>query len=100
MSKSEDKVKHSKRIQKEENAIHKQQKIAKSHGMPDHQYEGHRFAKHHALDCGNPKCILCANPRKTFGELTAQEQRLFQDLDVQRDYHSNGLPPTDELNDA
>jgi len=31
------------------------------------------------LNCGNPKCIMCANPRKTFEELTIQEQRMFQD---------------------
>ncbi len=36
------------------------------------------FAKHHAVNCGNPKCIMCANPRKTFKELTAQEKRMFQ----------------------
>ena len=99
MSKEEDKVKHSKRLQKEENAIHKQQRIAKAHGAPEHQYESHRYAKHHALNCGDPKCTLCANPRK-FGELTAQEQRLFQDVDQTRDFHSNGLLPTDELDDA
>ena len=53
MSKDEDKLKHSKRLQKEENAIHKQQRIAKAHGAPEHQYESHRYAKHHALNCGD-----------------------------------------------
>lgn len=91
MSDSNDKFKHSKRLQKDENAIHKQQKIAKSHGAPEHQYEGHRYAKHHAMDCGNPQCPMCGNPRKTFKQLTAQEQRLFQDVDTHRNTHSNGL---------
>ena len=78
MSNQEDKDKHSKRLQKETNAIRKQQKIAKSHGAPDYQYESHRFAKHHAMDCGNPECMLCGNPRKTFKEPTIQEQSFTQ----------------------
>ena len=78
MSNQEDKDKHSKRLQKETNAIRKQMKIAKSHGLPANQYEGHRYAKHHAMDCGNPDCVFCANPRKTFKELTVQEQSFAQ----------------------
>jgi len=30
------------------------------------------------MNCGNPKCVLCMNPRKSFGEKTIQEQRLEQ----------------------
>lgn len=90
MSTDQDKFKHSKRLLKDENAIKKQTKIAKEHGMD--VKEPHKFNKHHAMNCGNPECILCANPRKTFKELTVQEQRLFQDLDIARDKHSNGLP--------
>ena len=78
------------RIQRDENAVKKQTKIAQAHGMD--VKEPHKFAKHHAMNCGNPKCMLCANPRKTFSELTAQEKRLFQDVEQQRDKHSNGLP--------
>ena len=91
MSTEQDKFKHSKRLLKDENAIKKQTKIAKEHGMD--VKEPHKFAKHHAMNCGNPECMLCANPRKTFKEPTAQEQRMFQDLDEVRDRHSNGLPP-------
>lgn len=78
------------RIQRDENAVKKQTKIARAHGMD--VKEPHKFAKHHAMNCGNPKCMLCSNPRKTFSELTAQEKRLFQDTEQQRDKHSNGLP--------
>jgi len=95
MSKEEDKVKHSKRLLKDENAIAKQVKIAKEHGLTEKDKtikEPHRLAKHHAMDCGNPDCYLCGNPRKTHKDkLTAQEKRLFQDLDSVRDTHSNGL---------
>lgn len=91
MSTEQDKFKHSKRLHQDENAIKKQTKIAKEHGMD--VKEPHKFAKHHAMDCGNPECSLCGNPRKTFKELTTQEQRMFQDVEEVRDRHSNGLPP-------
>ena len=58
--------------------------------------EPHKFAKHHAMNCGNPKCVMCANPRKTFKELTQQEKRMFQDVEKITDKHSNGLKSTDE----
>ena len=94
MSKEQDKIKHSKRLQKDENVIKKQTKIAKDFGIP--VTEPHKFAKHHAMNCGNPKCFMCSNPRKTFKELTQQEKRMFQDVEKITDKHSNGLKPTDE----
>ncbi|MEY4331370.1 MAG: hypothetical protein RLZZ196_108 [Bacteroidota bacterium] len=99
MSKPTDKFKNSKRRQKDENAIAKQVKIAKSHNTFNEENikEPHRLVKHHAMDCGNPECYLCGNPRKTHKDkLTQQEKRLFQDLDDVRDKHSNGLVPKDE----
>jgi hypothetical protein len=78
------------RIQRDENAVKKQTKIARAHGMD--VKEPHKFAKHHAMDCGQPGCVMCGNPRKTFHELTTQEKRLFQDTEQLRDTHSNGLP--------
>lgn len=73
MSKDEDKIKHSKRLLKDENAIKKQVKIAKSHGVPVEN--AHGFAKHHVMDCGQPGCVLCGNRRKVFGEKTIQEEK-------------------------
>ena len=94
MSKEQDKIKHSKRLFKDENAVKKQTKIAKDFGIP--VTEPHKFVKHHAMNCGNPKCVMCSNPRKTFKELTQQEKRLFQDVEKITDKHSNGLKSTDE----
>jgi len=49
------------------------------------------------MDCGNPDCYLCGNPRKTHKDkLTAQEKRLFQDTEKITDKHSNGLKPNEE----
>jgi hypothetical protein len=89
MSKEEDKRIHSKRLQKDENAIKKQKKIAEHYGMthtPEHSY-----AKRHSMNCGNPDCFMCGNPRKFFGEVTPQEKRMIQDLDDVRNKRSNGL---------
>jgi hypothetical protein len=88
MSTDQDRFKNSQRRLRDESAVKKQTKIAKAHGVPVE--EPHKFAKHHAMDCGNPGCMMCGNPRKTFNELTAQEKRLFQDTDAVRNRHSNG----------
>ena len=100
MSNEEDKSKHSKRLQRAWRAITRQLKIAKQHHIVGYrsqdEKEPHRMAKRHAMDCGNPHCYLCGNPRKTHKDrLTAQEKRLFQDVEKQTDKHSNGL-----INDA
>ena len=88
MSTEQDKIKKNKRIQKDENAVKKQTKIAKTFGVP--VKEPHKFAKHHALDCGNPKCLLCSR-EKVFGEPTMQQKRFDQDVDHASDRRSNGL---------
>ena len=100
MSKEEDKFKKSKRLLKDENAVARQVKIAKAHGLTNKDKaikEPHRLAKHHVMDCGNPQCPLCGNPRRTQKDtLTAQEKRLFQDTEKITDKHSNGLTTAEE----
>jgi hypothetical protein len=88
MSTEQDKFKNSKRRLKDENAIKKQTKIAKEFGVP--VKEPHKFAKHHAMDCGNPQCLLCSR-EKVFGEPTIQQKRFDQNVEEIRDKRSNGL---------
>ena len=97
MSTEQDRFKHSKRLLKDENAINKQLKIAKAHGSSDDKNvkNPHRLAKQHAMDCGNPKCLLCSR-EKVFGEPTIQQKRFDQNVEDIRDKHSNGLPTKDE----
>ncbi len=79
MSNEEQKVKRSTRMLKDQNAVNKQTKIAKSHGIDVR--EPHKFAKHHAMDCGNPDCGLCGNPRHNKYQkdhLTVQEKSFNQ----------------------
>lgn len=71
----------SKRLHAEEVKVQKQVKIAKAHGLNDKDKaikQPHRLAKHHAMDCGRPGCMMCGNPRKTFKELTIQEKSFDQ----------------------
>ena len=85
------KFKNSSRGHKTEVAIARQLKIAKAQGNTSDVKQPHRLAKRHAMDCGNPACYLCGNPRKTHKDkLTAQEKKLFQDLDSLNHHHSNG----------
>jgi hypothetical protein len=91
---------NSRRRYRDETNIKKQVKIAKQNGLTNKDRavkEPHRLAKHHVMNCGNPKCVMCMNPRKSFKELTQQEKRLFQDAEALRDKHSNGLVTQDSI---
>jgi hypothetical protein len=79
MSNENDRYKTSRRRLKDENAVKRQTRIAKSRGNT--VTEPHKFAKRHAMDCGQPGCMLCGNPRRIFQELTVQERRMMQDVD-------------------
>jgi len=91
---------NSQRRHRDETAVKKQVKIAKAHGLTNKDKavkEPHRLAKHHAMDCGQPGCMLCGNPRKTHkNKLTAQEKRMYQDTEKVTDKHSNGLKPSED----
>jgi hypothetical protein len=77
MSDDISKVKHSKRLHNDEVKIKRQTKIAKNFGLD--VKEPHMYVKKNALNCGNPKCIMCSNPRKVWKEKTIQEKRFEQD---------------------
>ena len=87
MSDEYSKKKHSKRIQQTENQIHKQQKIALQHGLTrkEVEREPHRFAKHHAMDCGNPECFLCANPRHLHKHGETKQEKSFKQTETWND---------------
>jgi hypothetical protein len=97
MSNEQAKFLNSHRRHKTDVHIARQLAIAKKRGgsHPIYDKQPHRLAKHHAMDCGTPGCTLCGNPRRNAwlkkDRLTAQEKRLFQDVEKQTDKHSNGL---------
>ena len=105
MSDENSKFKNSRRRLSDETAIQKQMSIAKGYGY--HKLDSgmskspfmtqpHRHNKTKMFNCGDPKCYMCGNPRKFFKEKTMQEKRFEQDVDNNRDKHSNGLPPAEE----
>lgn len=74
---SDDRSKRATRLQRTSNAIKKQLRIAKAFGMTHILKQPHRLAKHHALDCGNPKCLVCHSD-KVFNKPTLQERKFIQ----------------------
>jgi hypothetical protein len=102
MSNETAKFLNSQRRHKTDVHIARQMKIAKSSSSYNTKLDRqpHRLAKRHAMDCGNPKCGLCGNPRHLrkgeYGSYTVQERRQMQDVEKVRDIRSNGLPPSHE----
>ena len=79
MSDEKTREKHSRRLQQDENAVARQLRIAKVNPTPEsYTSVPHKFEKKHVMNCGNPRCIMCANPRRTFGDKTIQEKRFDQ----------------------
>ncbi len=75
------KEKRSKRIHSDKVKSKRQMRIAKENRLTEfhpHMDNAHRFHKQHAMNCGNPNCVMCGNPRKFFGEKTIQERRFEQ----------------------
>lgn len=73
----DNKTKKAKRLQRTSNAIKKQLRIAKAFGMKHLLKQPHRLAKHHALDCGNPECLVC-HSEKIFRKPTLQEKKFIE----------------------
>ena len=82
MSDEQDRIKHSRRISKTRDAEIRQVRIARAHGITVKEY--HRYAKHHAMNCGRPNCLLCTNPRRTWKEKTVQEQKFEKQIAADR----------------
>ncbi len=53
------------RRQKTQNYIQKQKKIASINSHLNNTLSDGYFKKQAVMDCGNPKCGLCGNPRKS-----------------------------------
>ena len=78
MSDQETKEKHSRRLYDDEVHVKKRTNILKElHSSLDDKTkkQPHRLHKISGMNCGNPKCVMCGNPRKVFGEKTIQEKK-------------------------
>ena len=86
MSDPDTKFKKSKRLLKTTAAVEKQVSIAKEVGMHVRKGQPHRYAKMHSLNCGDPTCHMCGNPRKFFKQRTLQEKKFIEgNKDTQTD---------------
>ena len=73
MSHEQDKVKHSKRRHNTYSIIEKRRKLLKGYKIDNVEFkEKHRLSKTNGINCGNPGCMMCMNPRR-YGEKTIQE---------------------------
>lgn len=64
------------------NKIHKKMNDAKGIIRDRHNkylIQPHRLNKRNVFNCGDPSCIFCMNPRKSFGEITFQEKKFLQE---------------------
>ena len=65
------------RLRNTENKIQRQVVIAKQHKVP--VTNAHRYHKQSLMNCGNPKCFMCMNPRKVWKQKTISERKFLQD---------------------
>ena len=68
------------RFKKDYCKIRKQLKLAKVYSIQIPENKIHRLAKLKVLNCGDPNCLMCGNPRKMWQgkteiTLTLQERR-------------------------
>jgi len=82
MSDENTKVKRSSRKHDTWRVILKRKKLVKSYGIPtDYTNCGHKLAKRNGINCGDPKCLMCMNPRRSYKEKTIQEKSFEQTVD-------------------
>lgn len=70
--------KHSERIHQKETKLEKKVKLAKEFNHEHALKNPHKYHKASLFNCGNPKCVMCMNPRKAFDEKTMQERKFEQ----------------------
>lgn len=70
--------KHSERIHQKETKLEKKMRLAKEHNHEHALKNPHKYHKTSLFNCGNPKCVMCMNPRKAFDEKTMQERKFEQ----------------------
>ncbi len=70
--------KHSERIHQKETKLDKKVKLAKEFNHEHALKNPHKYHKTSLFNCGNPKCVMCMNPRKAFDEKTMQERKFEQ----------------------
>ena len=86
----------SKRIKRDHRSIKKQLKIAKAYSIDVDNKDKHRLSKLKVLNCGDPNCFLCANPRKfnkgkNINSLTTKERAFLETINWIEDEEENDM---------
>lgn len=82
MSDPETREHHSRRLHADETHVKKRLRLLKDkHSFVGRNLEKqpHRLHKVSGMNCGNPHCVMCMNPRKAWGDVTIQEKRFLQE---------------------
>lgn len=82
MSDVETREKRSKRFYADEVCVQRRKKLLKELNSSldsSTDKQPHRLHKVSGMNCGNPKCVMCMNPRKAWKELSTQEQSFYQE---------------------
>lgn len=85
MSSEQQRIQHSRRRYDDVVHIRKRQKLLKAKSIltDETMRQPHRLHKVNGINCGNSNCVMCGNPRKIFKELSIQERRMYQDVEVE-----------------
>ena len=87
MSDDISKLRKSRRLARTNAAIKRQQRIAKAAGVHKlHADQPHRYAKMHSMDCGQPRCTICGNPRTIWHQKTLQEEKFLEGYKIDKKF--------------
>lgn len=81
MSDPETRERHSRRLHDEETHIKKRYRLLKEKSSflgRKVERQPHRLSKVSGMNCGNPHCVMCMNPRRAWKDDTIQEKSFKQ----------------------
>lgn len=85
-----------KRFKNDFRSIRKQLKLAQAYKVDVEAKDVHRLAKIKVLNCGDPNCFLCTNPRKfnkgkNINSLTTKERAFLETINWGDDEEENDV---------
>jgi hypothetical protein len=78
---NEEKEKRNRRFQQKQRHINRQVNLKKQYNLHSETMESHRYHKVKSLNCGDPNCAMCGNPRKFWNDVTIQEKKFHEMVD-------------------
>lgn len=96
MSDEDTRNERAKRFKNDFRSIRKQLKLAQAYKVDVEAKDVHRLAKIKVLNCGDPNCSLCTNPRKfnkgkNINSLTTKERAFLETINWGDDEEENDV---------